>query len=82
MVAIHNLVTATGGSDYNIEIESVTFSEGMTSVDIPINIIDDQEYENITETFTVSLSTEVPRVQLLGDAVVTIQDNDSKSVQS
>ena len=71
----------TGGSDYNIESHSVTFSKGNTSVDIPISIIDDQEFENITETFTVSLSTEVPRLQLLGEAVVTITDNDSKNIQ-
>ena len=59
----------------------MTFREGEISVNIPINIIDDQEFENITETFTVVLSTEVPGLKLLDDAVMTITDNDSKSIQ-
>ena len=60
----------------------MTFSERVSSIDIPISIIDDQEFENITETFTVSLSTEVhvPGLKLRGDTVVTIQDDDSKTV--
>ena len=54
----------------------------MTSVDIPINIIDDDEFENMTETFTVVLTTDVPGVELRDDAVMTIRDNDSKSVHA
>ena len=57
----------------------MTFSEGVSSVEIPIEIVNDNEFENAIETFTVSLSTEVPRLVLLNEAVVTIRDDDSKA---
>ena len=53
----------------------------MSSVNISINILDDDEFENITETFTISLSTEVPRLEFLNNATITITDNDSKNIQ-
>ena len=69
-----------GGSDFNIAIQSVTFSEEVPSINIPVEIIDDSIFENIFETFTISLSTEVPRVVLMDNkAAVTIRDNDSKN---
>ena len=76
-------VITTGDLDYSIDIQSVTFSKGAMSVNIPISIIDDHDFENISEKFTISLSTDVhvPQLELLGDVVVIIQDNDSKSMQ-
>ena len=57
----------------------MTFSERRQSIDIPVEIIDDNIFENILETFTLCLSTDVPRVILMNNkAVVTIIDNDSK----
>ena len=59
---------------------NVTFIKGMSSVIIPINILDDDMFENITETFTVALSTEVDRVEFLDNAIITITDNDSENM--
>ena len=69
-----------GGSDFNVVIQSVTFNETVQSIDIPVEIIDDNIFENIFETFTLCLSTDVPRVILMNNkTVVTIRDNDSKN---
>lgn len=70
---------STDGSDFNIDIRSVTFSEQEQHIVIPIEIVDDNVFENIIENFTLTLSTDVPHVLLVNRAVVNIRDNDSKN---
>ena len=50
----------------------------MTSVPVPIAIIDDDLFEPLFESFTVALSTDIPNLMLGNNATVTIEDDDSE----
>ncbi len=68
--------TATNGVDYSNLSGSVTFAAGQSSVDIPIDIIDDNDVEG-AETVTISLLGDSN--YNLGNSVdgtITIADND------
>jgi|GEM_PF-6747139 len=68
--------TATNGVDYSSLSGSVTFAAGQTSVDIPINIIDDNDVEG-TETVTISLvGNSNYNLGASIDGTITIADND------
>lgn len=69
--------TAIAGSDYESNSGTLNFADGETSMDIVVNILDDQ-IEEATETFTIVLSN-VGGEATLGNAIsiVTINDDDS-----
>lgn len=68
--------TATNGVDYSNLTGSVTFAAGQTTVDIPINIIDDNDVEG-DETVTISLiGNSNYNLGTSVDGTITIADND------
>ena len=67
----------TAGLDFVIE-ETLTFSQDVASVAVPITIIDDDLFEPLFESFTVALSTDIPNLMLDNYATVTIEDDDSE----
>ena len=75
---LHN---PTGGLDFSAIVDQqVIFGPSRSSHIIPIEIIDDDGFEEETESFFAILSTDVPRLQLTTEsAIVNITDTDSKS---
>ena len=68
--------TATNGVDYSSLSGSVTFAAGQSSVDIPINIIDDNDVEG-TEKVTISLlGNSNYNLGTSIDGTILIADND------
>jgi hypothetical protein len=71
--------TATSGTDYNLPPDTVVFRAGVTRRDIPIDIVDDGDYE-LGETILIEIS-DLVNAQL-GDNTLctyTINDNDGEA---
>lgn len=70
----------TAGSDYNVpDVRTVTFGPGRTEAFYEIPIVNDDDHES-SETFTVSLNTTDPNVNVIdGNVTITIIDDDGKS---
>jgi hypothetical protein len=68
--------TATSGSDFPTTSGTLTFAPGQTSRTILVQTLDDAVYEG-NETFTVNLVNSVGGVIVDGEAVATIEDNES-----
>ena len=68
---------STAGSDYNVaDVRRVTFRPGVTEAFYEIPIVNDHEHEP-SETFTASLSTADPNVNIVdGNGTITITDDD------
>ena len=67
------------GSDFIIgsHSEHLTLGQGVRSLTISIEILNDELFESSFENFTVSLSTDVSRLQIGNhEALVTIIDDD------
>ena len=68
----------TAPSDYTTTELTLTFNSSITTVTIPISIIDDDILET-NETFLLRLSSEDPTLGVApSDAMITIIDDDSK----
>ena len=52
----------------------------MTSVAVPITIIDDDLFEPLFESFTISLSTDISNLMSDNVATVTIEDDDCEFI--
>ena len=64
------------GSDFIIE-NHLTLGQDVKSVTVPIEILNDELFESLFETFSVTLSSDVNRLQIgNGEVVVTIIDDD------
>ena len=64
--------------DFNSE-SHLTLGQGLRSVTVPIEILNDELFESSFETFSVTLSSDVNRLQIHvgnSEAVVTIIDDD------
>ena len=60
--------------------QQLFFDPNSTSHVVPVEIIDDDNFEKQTESFSATLSTDVPQLQLNTEsAIVNITDNDSES---
>lgn len=67
--------SATAGSDYVAKSGTAIFPVGVTCVEIPISITEDQSPE-VTETFTLSISQPVNATILKANGTISIIDND------
>ena len=64
------------GSDFIIE-NHLTLGQGVRSVTVPIEILNDELFESLFETFSVTLSSDVNRLHIDNhEAFVTIIDDD------
>ena len=68
------------GSDFvGIIGRQLTFGPAVSSITVPVDIIDDLLLEELIESFSASLGSVVPRLVLLPDeATVDITDNEGK----
>ena len=68
------------GSDFiGISGQQLTFGPDVSSLVVPVKIIDDDQFEEEFENFIVNLSTDVTQLLLnVTSAVVTIIDRDSE----
>ena len=61
--------------------QRLIFSHNVSSYKVNVRILDDDFFEEDIENFTCTLSTDVPRLQLVTQsAIVNITDNDSKPI--
>ena len=67
--------TATAGTDFTTTSGTLTFAPGVTSLTIPVPVLDDA-IDEPNETFTVTLSNPVNAAIADGTGVGTIVDND------
>ncbi|CAI8050963.1 Extracellular matrix protein 3, partial [Geodia barretti] len=70
------VMTAAAEFDFRADQITITFSPGETEVKVHVSIFDDS-FDEDTETFTAVLSTSDTYVQLGGNAIVSILDNDA-----
>ena len=68
------------GLDFvGISGQQLTFGPAVSSIAVPVDIIDDDLLEEMIESFYASLTSDVPRLELSPDeATVDITDNESK----
>ena len=69
--------TAKAGTDYRTTSGTLTFAPGESSANIPVEIVDDETYEQ-DETFVARLSSPVHAVIAVGEAAGTILDDDEE----
>ncbi len=72
--------TATAGSDYTATSGTLTFAPGELTKFITIPIVDDNLFENASETFNLTLSNPTNSAVLLTPATTTVSifDNDNR----
>jgi len=71
--------TATAGSDYTAAVQTVTFSDGQSSQDVPVPIIDDKLVEdNETIQLTLSNPSAGTRLGERSATTLTIVDDDKR----
>ena len=74
--------THVGGLDYvDVLNQQLTFGPSVSSHTVHVQILDDDSLEEDIESFTATLSTNIPTLQC-GDqlATVNISDNESESL--
>ena len=71
------------GSDFiGISGQQLTFGPAVSSITVPVDILDNDPLEVMIESFSASLTSDVPRLVLSPDEVtVDIIDNESDSKQ-
>ncbi len=72
--------THTDGSDYTAVTRTLTFTSTITSIPVPVRIMDDMVYEDL-EIFVATLSeVSLDRITVTpGAAIVNIADEDGES---
>jgi len=71
--------TATAGSDYTATSGTLNFAAGELSKTVSIPIINDNLFEGVNETFSLTLSNpSAPAIVTTPSINITLQDNDSK----
>ena len=71
--------TATAGTDYTATTGTLTFAPGETTKNITVPLINDNVFENASETFTVNLSNPTAGTFVSGPtATVTLFDGQSR----
>ncbi|HEY9694128.1 MAG TPA: Calx-beta domain-containing protein [Oculatellaceae cyanobacterium] len=72
--------TATNGADYNNVGTSISFAAGASSVTVPVNVIDDSDFEGTESAILTLTANSNYSISGTGKATVNIVDNDRPTI--